>query len=63
MAQMKVTLDYIIGCIAEAGFKPKDQLFAYLQTGDVRYITRTGNARELISELELDAIKAYLINK
>ncbi len=60
MAQMTVTLDYIVDCIAKAGFNPVDQLYAYLLTGDIRYITRTGNARALIAQLDRVEIEAYV---
>ena len=36
-------LEYIIAVIEEAGYNPFEQLYAYLHTGNVNYITRKGD--------------------
>lgn len=52
-------LDCIAGSIREAGFEPFDQITGYLRTGDDRYITRTGNAREQIKQFDRRILKEY----
>lgn len=52
-------LESIAGSIREAGFEPFDQITGYLRTGDERYITRTGNAREQIKQFERKTLKEY----
>ena len=54
-------LESIAGSIREAGFEPFDQITGYLRTGDERYITRTGNAREMIQSLDKLKVKSYVL--
>ena len=37
-----------------------DQLYAYLETGLDTYITRKGNARTLVAEIDRDQLWAYI---
>lgn len=57
-------IQYIVSVLHEAGYEPYDQLYAYLQTGNNTYITRKGNARNLVTELDRkqmwDYIESYL---
>ena len=39
---------------------PYDQLYAYLETGLDTYITRKGNARTLVAEIDRDQLWAYI---
>ncbi len=57
-----VTVEYIAKCIARAGFNPGEQLWGYLLTGNQFYITRLGNARELITQLDSARLEAYVEN-
>lgn len=52
-------LEHIAASIKEAGFDPFEQMTGYIRTGDERYITRTGNARELIKGLDRRVLKEY----
>lgn len=52
-------LEHIATSIQEAGFDPFEQITGYIRTGNDRYITRTGNARELIKELDRRVLKEY----
>ena len=52
-------LDGIAASIQKAGFEPYDQITGYLRTGNDRYITRTGNARELIQGIDRKVLKQY----
>ena len=53
-------LEYIIAVIEEAGYDPYEQLYAYLHTGNDAYITRKGDARSLVSELDREQIWDYI---
>lgn len=52
-------LDQIAASIRKAGFEPYDQITGYLRTGNDRYITRTGDARELIRGIDRKDLKQY----
>ena len=56
-------ITYIEHELSSAGYDPYAQLSAYIETGDTRYITRQGNARQLILELDTDMLAAYLMQK
>lgn len=58
----KDTLEYIISCIEESGNDPRSQIYGYVTTGNECYITREGNARELIKNVDLTFIKEYIQN-
>lgn len=53
-------MEHIVASIRSAGYEPYDQLYGYLKTGDETYITRTGNARKQIKELEHDQLEQYV---
>ena len=46
--------------IRSAGYEPYDQLYGYLKTGDETYITRTGDARNLIKTLDRGKLQVYV---
>ena len=50
----------IVKAICDAGFNPYDQLYGYVETGNIMYITRRDNAREKIQALSKEEIKSYL---
>lgn len=56
------TMELIVASIREAGFEPYDQLYGYVDKGDPIYITRQGNARELIQKLDKGDIARYIKN-
>lgn len=49
--------------IRSAGYEPYDQLYGYLKTGDETYITRTGDARRLVKELDREQLQKYIDSK
>lgn len=53
-------ITYIVGQIRSAGYDPYAQLIGYIQTLDNRYITRRGNARDLILQLDMDQLLQYV---
>lgn len=56
----EITMEHIVESIRSAGYKPYDQLYAYLKTGNETYITRTGNARNLVKELDREQLHLYV---
>ena len=55
-----VKIESICQSITKAGLDPYSQLTGYLLTHEDAYITRTGNARALISTLEYAKVEAYV---
>ena len=53
-------MEHIIDCIENSGYDPYDQIRAYLLTGDEKYITRDGKAREYIQRLDKEEIRQYI---
>lgn len=50
--EFQVRMDRIVKALKDAGYDPYTQLYGYLQTGNNTYITRKGNARDEIGELD-----------
>lgn len=46
--------------IRDAGYDPYSQLTGFIRTHDDRYITRNGNARTMIRELDWSMLKQYV---
>ena len=53
-------IEYIISVLRDAGYEPYDQLYAYASTGNESYITRKGDARKLIVQLDREQIWDYI---
>lgn len=60
MENNQKVLEYIVKCIEETGSNPYDQIMGYITSGDERYITRNGDARRLIKNVELPTLEQYL---
>lgn len=58
--QLDTVMMNIIEAIRQAGYEPYDQLTAYLLTRDDRYITRNGNARRRIKEVEWGKLTMFV---
>lgn len=56
-------MEHIVASIRSAGYEPYDQLYGYLKTGDETYITRTGDARKLVKELDRERLQQYVNSK
>ena len=54
------TIDYVVSVLKDAGYEPYEQLYAYLNTGNESYITRKGDARKLIAQLDREQIWNYI---
>ena len=55
-------MEHIVASIRSAGYEPYDQLYGYLKTGDETYITRTGDARNIIKTIERSQLQRYVDN-
>ena len=53
-------MESIVSSIEKTGLDPFSQLYGYLTTGKEEYITRTGNARELIKKLNRQRVWDYV---
>ena len=53
-------MEHIVASIRSAGYEPYDQLYGYLKTGDETYITRSGDARKLIKELDCNRVRRFV---
>lgn len=49
----------IVSSLREAGYDPFSQITGYLQTGDLTYITRSGDARQLISKMDKSLLQEF----
>ena len=58
--KFEVTMEEIVRAIAEAGYDPYDQLYGYVTKGKEEFITRNGNAREKIKQLNWLEDKEYV---
>lgn len=57
----RAVLVQIADSIRAAGYDPYAQLYGYLSTGNDSYITRQGNSRDLIKQVDKAALGAFLI--
>ena len=53
-------MESIVSSIEKTGMEPYAQLYGYLTTSKDEYITRTGNARELIKTLNWQQVWDYV---
>ena len=56
----KTLMEEIIQSIRDAGYEPYDQLYGYITKGKEEYITRNGNAREKIKNLNWLQLKTFV---
>ena len=54
------TIEYIVAVLKEAGYDPYEQLYAYASTGNEAYITRKGDARDMIIKLDKVQLMQYV---
>ena len=57
---IKQRIEHIVSALREAGYDPYEQLYAYLHTGNDAYITRKGDARSLVGEVDREQILDYI---
>ena len=54
------TIDYVVTVLKDAGYNPYEQLYGYVSTGNEAYITRKGNARDMILKLDKIQLMQYV---
>lgn len=57
--EFRVRMDRIVKALKDAGYDPYTQLYGYLETGNNTYITRKGNARDEIGELDRELVREF----
>ncbi len=57
--EFRARMDRIVEALKDAGYDPYMQLYGYLETGDDTYITRKGNARDEIGELDQEMVREF----
>ncbi len=50
----------VIDALKVTGYEPYDQLTGYVRTGNELYITRHGNARDIVKGMDQRDIKTFL---
>lgn len=63
MQENKQTLDYIVRCIEDTGNDPKIQIYGYINSGNDCFITRNGDARNLIKMVETSQLEQYVAKR
>ena len=53
----------VVKNLKEAGYHPQDQIYGFLITNEEAYITRQGNAREIIKTINKDVLRKYIEKK
>lgn len=54
-------MEHIVSSLKQGGYDPYEQLTGYITIGEEHYITRNGNARELIAGLDKLKVKSYVL--
>lgn len=57
--QFEKKLLYIIRCMEIEGYDAENQIIAYAMTGEESYITRRGEARTLIRQLDIEQLREH----
>ena len=53
-------MTHVIDSMKSAGYDPLTQLTGYLQTNNDTFITRTGDARNIVRSLDREQIEKYV---
>ena len=56
----EIVMEEIIVALKEAGYDPYKQIYDYIQTGMLQYITRRNNARNKIAQLNPTQVWQYI---
>ena len=54
-------VEYIISVLCDAGYDPYEQLYVYAITGNETFITRKGNARNRVMNLDREHLIEYVL--
>ena len=58
--ETNIMMGQIVKAICETGLNPYDQIYGYVESGSIMYITRRDNARDKIQTLSKEKIQSYL---
>lgn len=58
--ETNIIIGQIVKAIRDAGLNPYDQIYGYVESGSIMYITKRDNAREKIQTLSNEEIQSYL---
>lgn len=59
-AEFRTILNEIVTSLEEKGYKPYKQIYGYIHTGNINYITRHGKSRDKIKLLDKERLKLML---
>ena len=54
-------IECIISALRDAGYDPYEQLYAYAITGNETFITRKGDARNMVTNLDREDLIEYVL--
>ena len=60
MEKNQQVLEYIIKCIKDTGNDPRTQIRGYVVSGNECFITRNGDARNLIKRVDTSQLEQYV---
>ncbi len=55
-------IECIISALRDAGYDPYEQLYAYAITGNETFITRKGDARNMVIKLDREQLIEYVLS-
>lgn len=56
----EIVMNEIIAALEQAGYDPREQIYGYIQTGKLQYITRHNSARNKIASLNTKQVWQYI---
>ena len=63
MQENRQTLEYIVRCIGDTGNDAKVQIYGHINSGNECFITRKGDARNLIKKVEASQLERYVAKR
>lgn len=60
--QFNAAMEHIVAALKERGYDPYAQLTGYITENEPTYITSHNGARQLISKLDMKAVKNFVEN-
>ena len=57
--EFRVQMNRIVKALKDTGYDPYTQLYGYISTGNITYITRQSNARDEIKKLDRQMVREF----
>ncbi len=57
--KFKIRMNRIVKALKDASYDPYTQLYGYISTGNITYITRQSNARDEIKKLDRQMVREF----